>query len=153
MIAQDTVVRWSAAKGIGRITTRLTAALSDEVLSSILELFSAGEVCYPNCLLVMLFSIDTHAPEYCLLMDAFHFFTVKGPLFFYSKELFFQLNKIVGLQGDGSWHGGCLAMAELARRGLLLPVSLPKVVPVIIKVIGPLAPSKVQFACSNCLIN
>lgn len=74
----DTIVRWSAAKGIGRITARLTAALSDEVLSSILELFSPGE-------------------------------------------------------GDGSWHGGCLALAELARRGLLLPVSLPKVVPVIVK--------------------
>ncbi|KAF5184838.1 Tubulin-specific chaperone d [Thalictrum thalictroides] len=74
----DTVVRWSAAKGIGRITARLTSTLSDEVLSSVLELFSAGE-------------------------------------------------------GDGSWHGGCLALAELARRGLLLPVSLPKVVPVIIK--------------------
>ncbi|XP_008812353.2 tubulin-folding cofactor D isoform X2 [Phoenix dactylifera] len=72
----DTVVRWSAAKGIGRITARLTSSLSEEVLSSILELFSPGE-------------------------------------------------------GDGSWHGGCLALAELARRGLLLPVSLPKVVPVI----------------------
>lgn len=66
----DTVVRWSAAKGIGRITSRLTSALSDEVLSSILELFSPGE-------------------------------------------------------GDGSWHGACLALAELARRGLLLPMSLP----------------------------
>lgn len=74
----DTVVRWSAAKGIGRITARLTSALSEEVLSSILELFLPGE-------------------------------------------------------GDGSWHGGCLALAELARRGLLLPVSLPQVVPVIIK--------------------
>ncbi|XP_020084224.1 tubulin-folding cofactor D isoform X1 [Ananas comosus] len=74
----DTIVRWSAAKGIGRITARLTCALSEEVLSSILELFSPGE-------------------------------------------------------GDGSWHGGCLALAELARRGLLLPGSLPKVVPVIIK--------------------
>ncbi|XP_024023111.1 tubulin-folding cofactor D isoform X2 [Morus notabilis] len=73
-----TVVRWSAAKGIGRITSRLTSALSEEVLSSVLELFSPGE-------------------------------------------------------GDGSWHGGCLALAELARRGLLLPVSLPRVVPVVVK--------------------
>ncbi|KAL8235656.1 hypothetical protein R6Q59_016737 [Mikania micrantha] len=74
----DTVVRWSAAKGIGRITSRLTYTLAEEVFLSLLELFSPGE-------------------------------------------------------GDGSWHGGCLALAELARRGLLLPVSLPKVVPVVIK--------------------
>ncbi|GKV12903.1 hypothetical protein SLEP1_g23988 [Rubroshorea leprosula] len=74
----DTVVRWSAAKGIGRVTSRLTSRLSEEVLSSVLELFSPGE-------------------------------------------------------GDGSWHGGCLALAELARRGLLLPSSLPKVVPVVVK--------------------
>ncbi|RDX82306.1 Tubulin-folding cofactor D, partial [Mucuna pruriens] len=75
----DTVVRWSAAKGIGRISSHLTSSLSEEVLSSVLELFSPGE-------------------------------------------------------GDGSWHGGCLALAELARRGLLLPASLSKVVPVIVKV-------------------
>ncbi|GAB2210552.1 hypothetical protein Droror1_Dr00015820 [Drosera rotundifolia] len=74
----DTVVRWSAAKGIGRITSRLTYSLSDEVLSSVMELFSPHE-------------------------------------------------------GDGSWHGACLALAELARRGLLLPISLPKVVPVVAK--------------------
>lgn len=74
----DTVVRWSAAKGVGRITSRLTSSLADEVLSSVLELFSPGE-------------------------------------------------------GDGSWHGGCLALAELARRGLLLPISLPRVVPFVVK--------------------
>ncbi|CAJ1977590.1 unnamed protein product [Sphenostylis stenocarpa] len=74
----DTVVRWSAAKGIGRVSSHLTSSLSHEVLLSVLELFSLGE-------------------------------------------------------GDGSWHGGCLALAELARRGLLLPASLPKVVPVIVK--------------------
>ncbi|KAG8084191.1 hypothetical protein GUJ93_ZPchr0010g7418 [Zizania palustris] len=74
----DTIVRWSAAKGVGRITACLTPALSEEVLTSILQLFSPGE-------------------------------------------------------GDGSWHGGCLALAELARRGLLLPSSFPDVIPVIIK--------------------
>ncbi|RCV42198.1 hypothetical protein SETIT_9G197000v2 [Setaria italica] len=74
----DTIVRWSAAKGIGRITARLTPTLSEEVISSILQLFSPGE-------------------------------------------------------GDGSWHGGCLALAELSRRGLLLPSSFPDVIPVIIK--------------------
>lgn len=75
---KDTVVRWSAAKGIGRVTGRLTVDLADEVLGSILELFSPAE-------------------------------------------------------GDGSWHGGCLALAELARRGLLLPGRLPEVVPFIVK--------------------
>ncbi|KAL6538962.1 hypothetical protein OROMI_025288 [Orobanche minor] len=74
----NTVVRWSAAKGIGRITSCLTYALSVVVLSHILKLFLPGE-------------------------------------------------------GDGSWHGGCLALAELARRGLLLPLSLHDVVPIVVK--------------------
>lgn len=37
-------MRCSAAKGIGRITSRLTSAFSEEVLSSVLELFSPSEV-------------------------------------------------------------------------------------------------------------
>lgn len=74
----DTTVRWSAAKGVGRVCSRLPKALADEVLSFILDLFSE------------------------------------------TAE-------------DSSWHGACLAVAELARRGLLLPESIPTLLPLIEK--------------------
>eukprot|EP00899_Mesostigma_viride_P006535 jgi/Mesvir1/15883/Mv02791-RA.1 len=75
---QDTVVRWSAAKGLGRMTSRLPLVLGDEVLSALVDILSPSE-------------------------------------------------------GDSAWHGGCLALAELARRGLLLPSRLDTVVPVVVK--------------------
>lgn len=70
----DTVVRWSAAKGVGRITGRLPVELADDVVETAIELLAPDE-------------------------DA------------------------------SAWHGGCLALAELARRGLLLPARLPQVLP------------------------
>ena len=30
---------------------------------------------------------------------------------------------------DTAWHGGCLALAEVARRGLLLPHRVPELAP------------------------
>nr|XP_020641570.1 tubulin-specific chaperone D [Pogona vitticeps]XP_020641571.1 tubulin-specific chaperone D [Pogona vitticeps]XP_020641572.1 tubulin-specific chaperone D [Pogona vitticeps] len=75
---KDTVVRWSAAKGIGRLTGRLPKELADDVVGSVLDCFSFQET-------------------------------------------------------DNAWHGGCLALAELGRRGLLLPSRLSSVVPVILK--------------------
>lgn len=66
---KDTVVRWSAAKGIGRITGRLPYEFADDIVQSVLELF-------------------------------------------------------VPTEGDGAWHGASLALAELARRGVLLPQRL-----------------------------
>lgn len=74
----DSIVRWCAAKGIGRVTGRLTKDLADDVVGSVLELLSPRE-------------------------------------------------------SDGAWHGSCLALAELGRRGLLLPERLPQVVPLIVK--------------------
>ncbi|RMZ99376.1 tubulin-specific chaperone D [Brachionus plicatilis] len=74
----DTIVRWSSAKGIGRITNRLSKENADDILQSLLELFNYVE-------------------------------------------------------DDSAWHGGCLAIAELGRRGLLLPQQLKSVVPIIIK--------------------
>lgn len=76
----STVVRWSAAKGVGRITERLPAMCSDDVLDAILELFG-------------------------------------------------------DMEKDNDWHGACLAMAELARRGLLLPHRLDEVIPKIVEAI------------------
>eukprot|EP00435_Cladocopium_sp_Y103_P066483 s61_g28.t1 len=74
---QDTIVRWAAAKGIGRITNRLSRDFGDQVLESLLErCFSFRET-------------------------------------------------------DKAWHGGCLALAELTRRGLLLPERLSTVMPLV----------------------
>lgn len=76
---KDTVVRWSAAKGLGRITGRLPRTLGDEIVGAVLE-------------------------------------TCSSPV-----------------AGDSGWHGGCLALAELTRRGLLLPERLAEAVPIVIK--------------------
>eukprot|EP01147_Barroeca_monosierra_P001365 gene1365-4540_t len=75
---KDTIVRWSCAKGVGRITARLPKAFADDILDSVLGLFTYDEV-------------------------------------------------------DTAWHGGCLSVAELARRGLLLPSHLEQVVPVVVR--------------------
>uniref|UniRef100_A0A914CJN7 Tubulin-specific chaperone D n=1 Tax=Acrobeloides nanus TaxID=290746 RepID=A0A914CJN7_9BILA len=72
-------VRWSGAKGIGRICARLPKSLGDMVISQ-----------------VLLQNFKEYAPA-------------------------------------GAWHGGCLALAELARRGCLLPKRLPEVLEVLEK--------------------
>ena len=70
----DTSIRWAAAKGIGRITGRLTLELADQIVEDILKWFDENET-------------------------------------------------------DSSWQGGCLALAELCRGGLLLPARLDEVMP------------------------
>lgn len=75
---RDTVVRWSAAKGLGRITYRLPRAFADLVVETVMELCSPAE--------------EEHA-----------------------------------------WHGSCLALAELARRGLLLPQRLDDAFPAVLE--------------------
>ncbi|XP_071444104.1 tubulin-specific chaperone D [Hetaerina americana] len=74
----DTRVRYSAAKGLGRLSARLPQDMADEILATVLELFSPGEP-------------------------------------------------------DGAWHGASLALAELGRRGLLLPTRLPDVVAAVLR--------------------
>ena len=73
---RDTVVRWSCAKGIGRVTMNLDEQDADDVIAATLDTF-------------------THSSP----------------------------------TDDAAWHGACLAVAELSRRGLLLPSRLAAVLP------------------------
>lgn len=71
-------VRWSAAKGIGRVTNRLSKELADEVIGSVIDILNP-------------------------------------------------------LEPHEAWHGACLALAELAKRGLLLPYRLKELVPLLMQ--------------------
>ena len=70
-------MRWSAAKGLGRITERVPRAMGDDVVEAVLQ------------------TLHTHAAN------------------------------------ARAWHGGCLAVAELARRGVLLPARVHDVLPLL----------------------
>lgn len=71
-------VRWSASKGLGRITERLTKDLAEDIVNSLIELFNSYEE-------------------------------------------------------ESTWNGACLSIAELARRGLILPHKLTELVPLVSK--------------------
>ncbi|KAH8289902.1 hypothetical protein KR018_000977 [Drosophila ironensis] len=71
-------IRWSAAKGLGRVTNRLPKGLADEVIGSVIDILNP-------------------------------------------------------LEPHEAWHGGCLALAELAKRGLLLPYRLEELVPLLMQ--------------------
>ena len=74
---ESSIVRWSAAKGVGRIGARLPQDFAENVVEAILHLFSVRE-------------------------------------------------------NGSAWQGACLTLAELGRRGLILPSQLPRVLDVII---------------------
>jgi hypothetical protein len=74
----ENVVRWTAAKGIGRISMRMEQDFADQIVEQLAELFDESGT-------------------------------------------------------DSAWHGGCLALAELCRRGLLLPARLTQFIPVLEK--------------------
>jgi len=73
-------VRWSAAKGIGRITERLPQSMADDVIDALLDALRRAH------------------------------------------------------SNARTWHGGCLAVAELARRGLLVPARIAAVLPLLLTV-------------------
>ncbi|MCQ2815843.1 MAG: tubulin-specific chaperone D [archaeon] len=75
---KEYIVRWSAAKGIGRICERLPKNMVEEILHNIFDLFKDEE-------------------------------------------------------NDFAWHGACLSIAELSKRGMILPERLKELVPLLEK--------------------
>lgn len=78
---KDTIVRWSAAKGVGRIASKLPIGLAKHVADLVLANFNSS-------------------------------------------------------QSDAAWHGGCLALAEMSRRGCLLPSQLGAVIDAIVSALA-----------------
>ena len=70
------MIRWTAAKGLGRITNRLNKDFGDQIVKQLYDLFQHDD-------------------------------------------------------SESAWHGGCLALAELFRLGLLLPERLSSFIPIL----------------------
>ncbi|KAJ7288359.1 TBCD protein [Mycena rebaudengoi] len=82
---KDTIVRWSAAKAVARISERLPAEFAEQVLDTVLGLFAIHSIVAAS-----LYDLPAIA--------------------------------------ESTWHGACLACAEMARRGLIPPASLPALI-------------------------
>ncbi|PCH40083.1 ARM repeat-containing protein [Wolfiporia cocos MD-104 SS10] len=82
---KDTIVRWSAAKGIARISERLPSGFTEQVLETIIGLFSIHSIAAAS-----VYDMPTIA--------------------------------------ESTWHGACLACAEIARRGLVADDKLPELI-------------------------
>ncbi|KAI0354961.1 TBCD protein [Trametes cingulata] len=73
---KDTIVRYSAAKGVARICERLPADFAEQVLDQVLQLFAIHSIAVAS-----IYDMPSVA--------------------------------------ESTWHGACLACAEMARRGLI----------------------------------
>ncbi|KAG6850743.1 hypothetical protein H0H93_009366 [Arthromyces matolae] len=82
---KDTIVRWSAAKGVARISERLPTDFSDQIMETILNLFSVHSI---------------------------------------AAASLYDLPAIA----ESTWHGACLACAEMTRRGLVAQARLPALI-------------------------
>jgi hypothetical protein len=95
---KDTIVRYSSAKYLARIAALLPTALSSQIVSATIALFAGTE---DEPIIETSFGtiVDPggNAPG--------------GTMGFGGAET---------VKGEARWHGVCLALAEMARRGLLL---------------------------------
>ena len=109
---QDTIVRYSAAKYLARVTSILPEGYQEQIVGATLALFGGtdGEPVIESSFGTI---VDPGGSG------------SGGTMGFGGAE---------SLRGDARWHGVCLALAELARRGLVKEEVLGETVTWVLKV-------------------
>ncbi|WWD08947.1 hypothetical protein V865_007062 [Kwoniella europaea PYCC6329] len=95
---KDTIVRYSSAKYLARLSSLLPSSFSSQIVEAVVDLFSGTEE-EP----VILTSFGT-------VIDPGGSSSTGGTMGFGGVET---------TRGEARWHGVCLALAEMARRGLI----------------------------------
>lgn len=110
---KDTIVRYSAAKYLARVAALLPAGLADQIAEATIDLFAGTE-------------------EEPMVETSFGTIVDPGGSAAGGGHAL-SLGGLEVARGEGRWHGVCLAVAEMARRGLLGEEAVAKVVPLIVK--------------------
>lgn len=112
---KDTIVRYSAAKYLARISALLPEELSDQIVMATIGLYAGTE--------------DEPVVETA-------FGTVVDPGGSVAGGGAMGLGGAEAARGEARWHGVCLAVAELARRGLLSEEAVSEAVPWVVKALS-----------------
>ncbi|WWC99224.1 hypothetical protein V866_006120 [Kwoniella sp. B9012] len=95
---KDTIVRYSSAKYLARLSSLLPLSFSSQIVEAVIDLFSGTE-------------------EEPVILTSFG--TVIDPGGSSSSGGTMGFGGVETTRGEARWHGVCLAVAEMARRGLI----------------------------------
>lgn len=109
---KDTIVRYSAAKYLARIAALLPAELGDQIVEATTDLFAGTE------------EDPMVETSFGAVIDPGGSAAGNGTM---------GLGGVEVARGEGRWHGVCLAVAEMARRGLINEDAVGSIVPWVIK--------------------
>lgn len=113
---RDTIVRYSAAKYLSRLSVLLPRSMSAQIVEAVISLFAGTE-------------------------DAPAVVTDKGKVL--------DPGGGAGPGGESRWHGICLALAEMARRGIVGEEAIGSLLPWAIRVSGQRAGSASRLTRSH----
>nr|PVC53624.1 beta-tubulin cofactor D [Theileria orientalis] len=105
----DIRVRWASAKSLGRISSRLPVDLNEEIIEHIMELINSQFSQVPNA--------GNISPDQG---SAFRFNAI-------DSSVLNLVARPLSVKSESVVHGGCLAIAEILRKGLIHPHMLDRV--------------------------